>query len=254
MSTSDLHEDTHMALIEGISNDILFAVILLCFVIFAFYLWINRTINRNIHRDHVEQVQDVRERILANMNENEATRNNRATHREERCPICIDHYHFAVETNCGHVFCCPCIMSYYEHGNWIAAMNCPVCRQQVNVLLPEFSHEDNVHDDLAQHLDKIRAYNRRYSGEPRPILDYIMDFPVLARHMFRNLFSVSGLVVMLRLRIILYLFIVLVYILSPLDIIPESVLGLLGFLDDIAIAAVILLYLTVIFRQSLANN
>ena len=81
-----------------------------------------------------------------------------------------------------------------------------------------------------------------------------MDFPVLARHMFRNFFTVTGLVYMLRLRIVVYLLIVLLYILSPFDIIPESVLGLLGFVDDIIIAAVILLYLTVLFRQSLANS
>lgn len=59
---------------------------------------------------------------------------------------------------------------------------------------------------------------------------------------------------MLRARIAMYLFIVVLYILSPFDIIPESVIGVLGFLDDLAITGVILLYLTVIFRQSLANR
>ena len=71
--------------------------------------------------------------------------------------------------------------------------------------------------------------------------------------MFRNLFSVSGLVFMLRLRIFLYLILVVVYIVLPFDIIPEAVAGILGFLDDLAIAAVIILYLTVLFRNSLAN-
>ena len=72
--------------------------------------------------------------------------------------------------------------------------------------------------------------------------------------MFRNFFSVNGLVAMLRVRIVLYLFIVLLYILSPLDIIPEFVFGILGFIDDLAIVGIILLYLTVLFRQSLANH
>ena len=81
-----------------------------------------------------------------------------------------------------------------------------------------------------------------------------MDFPVLLRHMFRNFFSVNGLVAMLRVRIVLYLMIVLLYILSPLDIIPEFVFGILGFIDDLAIVGVILLYLTVLFRQSLASH
>lgn len=80
-----------------------------------------------------------------------------------------------------------------------------------------------------------------------------MDFPVLARHLTRNFFSVSGLVVMFRLRIILFLLIIIVYILYPLDIIPEAVLGFLGLFDDIAVSAAILVYLTVLFRQSLAN-
>lgn len=80
-----------------------------------------------------------------------------------------------------------------------------------------------------------------------------MDFPVLARHLTRNFFLVSGLVVMFRLRIILFLLIIIVYILYPLDILPEAVLGFLGLFDDIAVSAAILVYLTVLFRQSLAN-
>lgn len=84
------------------------------------------------------------------------------------------------------------------------------------------------------------------------ILDYVYDFPVLLRHMLRNLFTVNEFVSMLRYRIILYLGVAVVYTLSPYDIIPEFVFGALGFLDDLVLVACLLFYLTVLYRRSLA--
>ncbi len=229
-------EDTSTSLIEGISNDVVLVFCVSVASIVATVLWY-KTSSRNtlIHPNHLQNVQAARQRVLQSRGgdpndllrggDTEHTRNNNRQPRSEddRCPICLDQIQFAVETNCGHIFCTRCVLSYYEHGAFVAAMNCPVCRQLVRVLLTDFTHEEEVDDDVETHLRSIRAYNSRYSGEPRPVLDYIYDFPVLLRHMFRNFFSVSGLVLMLRVRIAMYLFIVVVYVLSPLDIIPESV-------------------------------
>jgi len=247
------HLDTSNAIIEGISNDALFAVIFFT-ILLAIIVYYNMiTPSQIIHPTQLDHVQATRERVLDGRSEDNHVSNTRRR-TDDRCPICLDQLRFAVETNCGHTFCCTCITSYWEHGQWLAAMNCPVCRQEVRVLLSVFTHEEDVSNEEPALRGKLREYNRRFSGEPRPIWDYILDFPVIVRHMIRNFFTVSGLVVMLRLRIVLYLLLVLIYIISPFDIIPEAVTGLLGYLDDIAIAGVIVLYLTILFRQSLAND
>ena len=59
---------------------------------------------------------------------------------------------------------------------------------------------------------------------------------------------------MFRLRIILCLVAVLVYLLSPLDILPEAVLGIIGLLDDIFIILLVLVYVTIIYRQIIAER
>ena len=81
-----------------------------------------------------------------------------------------------------------------------------------------------------------------------------MDFPVLLRHMFRQLFTVDGMVWMFRLRVILYLTLVALYVVSPFDLIPESAAGVLGFMDDIILLIVVLIYLTVLYRSYVSQQ
>ena len=46
---------------------------------------------------------------------------------------------------------------------------------------------------------------------------------------------------------------VIVYVISPLDILPESVLGIFGLLDDLLIAVYGALQMIIVFRQNLAS-
>ena len=67
-----------------------------------------------------------------------------------------------------------CIIAYWRHGNWLGAINCPVCRQQVTLLLRDYNAIDT-----SQNIDNdIIDYNRRFSGEPRPVslLHYLLRF------------------------------------------------------------------------------
>lgn len=85
-------------------------------------------------------------------------------------------------------------------------------------------------------------------------MDYIYDLPTLLQQLFRDLFSVGGLVWVLRLRIILCFFAAALYFVSPLDIIPESVFGFLGLLDDVLIILLLLVYVTEMYRRVIANR
>lgn len=76
------------------------------------------------------------------------------------CPVCLQQAVLPVETNCGHLFCgewhtratltsswllftctfllwCTgsCIIAYWRYGTWLGAINCPICRQMVRLVL-----------------------------------------------------------------------------------------------------------------------
>ena len=64
-----------------------------------------QTQNLDIHPESVDNVQSTREHLQ----QGDQSRNSqRARHRntgELQCPICLGEASYAVETNCGHVFC-----------------------------------------------------------------------------------------------------------------------------------------------------
>lgn len=44
------------------------------------------------------------------------------------------------------------------------------------------------------------------------------------------------------------------YLISPLDMIPEAVFGFLGLLDDLFVIFLLAIYVTVIYRRFLASR
>ncbi|GIZ02721.1 e3 ubiquitin-protein ligase RNF170 [Caerostris extrusa] len=183
-------------------------------------------------------------------------RTNRAHYgSDHQCPICLNEPHYPVETNCGHLFCAQCIITYWQHGNWIGAIHCPVCRQTVTALLQCFTNNAELtSEERTRLMEGINDYNRHFSGEPRPWLDYIWDLPTLLRHAGTEFFSVGGLLYMFRLRIFLCFVAALMYLISPLDMIPEAVFGILGLLDDMFVVLLLAIYVTVIYRRFLASR
>ena len=59
---------------------------------------------------------------------------------------------------------------------------------------------------------------------------------------------------MLRIRIVLCFIAAIMYLVSPLDMIPEAIFGLLGLLDDIFVVILLAVYVTIIYRRFLANR
>ena len=74
-------------------------------------------------------------------------------------------------------------------------MSCPYCRQRITLLLPYFSDEErNVAEpeDIQKKnriLSEVTDYNKRFSGEPRSIIEHVRDLPVLLRHLRRYFWS-----------------------------------------------------------------
>ncbi|KAG5849997.1 hypothetical protein ANANG_G00077610 [Anguilla anguilla] len=137
--------------------------------------------------------------------------------RDWHCPVCLQTATFPVETNCGHLFCAPCLIAYWRHGTWLGAINCPLCRQKVSVLCHLFS-ESRTDRKEKQVMGDIREYNKRYSGAPRRVADYLYDTPSMS-------------------------------LASPLEAIPEPSCGVLGLLDDLVVVFLLLMSVLNINQQ-----
>lgn len=86
----------------------------------------------------------------------------------------------------------PCLIAYWRHGSWLAAISCPMCRQKVwegteensvekntceheNMSVPQVSVMCNLFNESRSDrqskevLGEITDYNKRYSGAPRRV-------------------------------------------------------------------------------------
>ncbi|KAM7011909.1 E3 ubiquitin-protein ligase RNF170 [Tautogolabrus adspersus] len=176
----------------------------------------------------------------------------------QSCPVCLQTASFPVQTNCGHLFCAPCLMAYWRHGSWLDAVSCPLCRQKVSVLCHLFS--DSRSDRQSKEvLVEITDYNKRYSGAQRRVTDYLCDAPLLLHVLVRGLGTMGGLVWLFLFRVALCCMRSLVSFSSrPLDApssltapleTNSSICGLLGVLDDLVVVILLLICVININQQ-----
>ena len=78
----------------------------------------------------------------------------------------------------------------------------------------------------------------------------LRDAPVLFRHLYQN-FSV--LTLWERFSLIVLALAVIVYLLQPLDLIPELIFGVFGFIDDFAAVIWAGLYAAGLYRDHVVN-
>ncbi|RNA09020.1 E3 ubiquitin-ligase RNF170-like [Brachionus plicatilis] len=246
-------------IIEGIDDSVFFVSLFLIFLIFYLsskYLRIAlfQVLQQNtqIHQDSINDVNQTRESLLNNRNRRMS---NSSALPHLNCPICLNVSNLPIETSCGHIFCANCIIQYHRISNSLR-INCPMCRQQVNYLLRLYSSEEQQRqqEQYGEVFATIGSYNRRNGGQPRSLLEYIYDVPILFRHLMNELFSYDGISLWYRIRIIFFLLVAFCYFLSPLDIIPEALFGIFGFLDDLFVIFIIAIYVSTIYRQFVTNR
>ena len=85
-------------------------------------------------------------------------------------------------------------------------------------------------------------------------MEVLRDLPTLLRHCLSELFSVGGLVLMFRMRVLICFAAAILYFISPLDIIPEAAFGFLGFLDDLFILLLLAIYISIIYKPFVAER
>ncbi|XP_075999440.1 E3 ubiquitin-protein ligase RNF170 [Genypterus blacodes] len=243
------------SLIEGVSNQVLLVVALSIAFLGGLLTVLCRHEQQNIHPENQEHVRAVRQQLQTEQDENPQPEARHQFYTDMSCPVCLQQAVLPVETNCGHLFCGSCIIAYWRFGTWLGAIHCPICRQMVTLLLPlfhEHSAPQRVQDGEAEPLlilQDVNDYNRRFSGQPRSWMERLRDVPTLLRHAFREMFTVGGLFYMVRIRILFCLVGAVTYLASPLDIIPEALFGLLGFMDDFFVILLIFVYISIMYRE-----
>eukprot|EP00903_Cladosiphon_okamuranus_P015138 g13997.t1 len=201
------------------------------------------------------------------------------------CSICLRvEVVSPVQTNCGHWFCAGCVLDYYD-GLGRVRIKCPLCRHEVTMLHPAAEDPPSrtapaaaaaanaTSSDTATDGDKtapaplpqtpqpmspetqerIGRFNERNSGRWRSPWQVIKDAPLLLRRLWADLRRGDTHVFgeLIRRGVQLQLFFGVLYFLSPVDVMPESLLGVVGLVDDIVIAIVLLLYITTVYRAIL---
>uniref|UniRef100_A0A667XFZ6 Si:dkey-183n20.15 n=1 Tax=Myripristis murdjan TaxID=586833 RepID=A0A667XFZ6_9TELE len=165
-----------------------------------------------------------------------------AGHRDAHCPVCLQTASFPVQTNCGHLFCAPCLLAYWRHGSWLDAISCPLCRQKVCTI-----RSDRESKEV---LGEITDYNKRYSGAPRRMTDYLCDAPLLLQLLARGLGTMGGLVWLFFFRVALCCVGTMMSFSSPSANPVEtdpSPCGLLGVLDDLVVVILLLTCLQMMY-------
>uniref|UniRef100_A0A672KXK4 E3 ubiquitin-protein ligase RNF170-like n=2 Tax=Sinocyclocheilus grahami TaxID=75366 RepID=A0A672KXK4_SINGR len=161
------------SLIEGVSDPVLLVLGLSVSFLLALTTLLCRSEQQRIHPENQEHVRVVREQLQSEQLSSSEPRPQ--FYSDMSCPVCLQQAVLPVETNCGHLFCGPCIVAYWRYGTWLGAISCPICRQTVTLLFPLFrdtghsaqTQEDQVEPALI--LRDIHDYNRRFSGQPRSV-------------------------------------------------------------------------------------
>uniref|UniRef100_A0A8B9EKT0 RING-type domain-containing protein n=1 Tax=Anser cygnoides TaxID=8845 RepID=A0A8B9EKT0_ANSCY len=172
-------------------------------------------------------------------------------HRDFSCPICLQTATLPVETNCGHLFCGSCLITYWKHSPWLGAITCPLCRQKVKHLPCTHLHYDKYKMTL---VHDIRAYNKRFSGQTRPFSDYLYDMPLFLTLAWRGIFTWGGLVWIFFIRVVVCSFGTIICLSSPFDTMPGPLCRTLGTADDMVVVSLLLICMINICQQIASNG
>ncbi|CAI8595755.1 unnamed protein product [Vicia faba] len=169
------------------------------------------------------------------------------------CSICHGTFQIPCQANCSHWFCANCILLLWRHTSGIQPCKCPLCRRPINLLVPTHPTDHINSDDSNRILSQIQIYNRTFGRqEDAPIAQRILDLPFLLRRLFRDFVNPNNsLPLVVRARVFLSMIVSVIYIFSPIDIIPEGILGVVGLLDDVLIALIFFLYVATLYRSVL---
>ncbi|CAM6099505.1 unnamed protein product [Calypogeia fissa] len=171
----------------------------------------------------------------------------------ECCSICHDPFILPCQANCAHWFCGECILRVWQHTSALQPCKCPICRRPITLLIPsEVETAAPEQRTVQEIMSDIAKYNRIFGGGVVSLMQRVRDMPLLLRRLVREMTDPRrALQLIHRTPILFYLVFLAFYVFSPLDIIPEGIVGLVGFLDDLLVMVVVLFYLAMLYRSTL---
>ncbi|KAG5233160.1 hypothetical protein OIU76_016170 [Salix suchowensis] len=172
------------------------------------------------------------------------------------CSICHGHFNIACQANCSHWFCGDCIMLVWHHGSALQPCICPLCRRQITLLVPgEASLRERNDPNVAEVLGKIERYNHLFGGNTSSFVQRMQDLPFLLRRLLREIMDPQrSLPLVIKARVYIAMVLSAIYVISPVDIIPEGIVGIVGLLDDLLVVLICFLHVAAIYRSVLYSR
>ncbi|KAL8162404.1 hypothetical protein V2J09_013893 [Rumex salicifolius] len=210
------------------------------------------------------------------------------------CSICHETFNIPCQANCSHWFCGSCILQVWHYGSALQPCKCPLCRSVITLLIPsESSPLPQNNPEASRVMREIEAYNRVFGERSSGFIQKLRDLPFLLRRLLNDLLDPGrSLPFVIKARVYLAMFLSVIYLLSPVDIIPEGtlfshiciisngfkasqsasdsvskfyfpsfscfpftgVLGVIGLLDDLIILLVCFLHVAAIYRSVLVSR
>lgn len=81
----------------------------------------------------------------------------------------------------------------------------------------------------------------------------LLDLPALYRHLWTDYFRIGGIPVSAKCYFLCYVLLVLCYLFSPLDLIPEALFGVIGLIDDMIGVLMVVVYMAQQYRAFVVN-
>ena len=214
------------------------------------WLWLGRSAGANSSggedlpsRADMERIAATLRRRQPTVTSDTSSQSAPAALEDKTCSICFDEMVSAVELlPCGHTFCAPCVDQWWSSLGRYRRVRCPLCRTLAELIVPAYRVRETSGERPEQpDTDAgIRTYNATFSSSPVTVRGfYSQVMNVLLNQRF--------LPIMIRIRIFTMVAASLVYLVSPFDLLSESAVGVIGFLDDAVFIAIALWF---IFRAA----
>jgi len=173
----------------------------------------------------------------------------------DACCICLCQINWEVASTCGHIFCGKCVIDLWEAKNK-QKLKCPLDRREIPMLIINFNENGPAQTDPVAKtiVESVRLYNVLFSNQPRSVKQMILDAPYLLRRFSEFIRTRDGWIFLVK-KILgcLYICLLLIYIISPLDLIPDY-LPIVGWIDDFIVIFYVLLYISILYFDFLRGR
>jgi uncharacterized membrane protein YkvA (DUF1232 family) len=167
-------------------------------------------------------------------------------HEDLKCPICLSLFRGATETSCGHSFCGRCLLDYLKRQN-----DCPICRAPIISAHPSWSLRrlvENARRRNGETIDETEERDQRDLDTQLP-QSTPQGFIASIREDFRTLKELlSGNGGRRYWQAWIAITVCLIYVILPLDFIPDWT-SALAFVDDLFIILWLVLFLRNVVRE-----